>query len=268
MLAIFFSWIIISFILFSMGSVLIKLYNYFLNRDEQYNFLEISFLGLMTLSIPLSIWSLKFPSNHCFLLLCFVLSVMYIVYDRRKLLGFIIDLKGNIVGLPFKIIGPIVLFFIIFLMSSSWLEGIGDALYYHHQNIRWNEEYAVVPGLGNLDDKFAFNSQYLLLSAIFTFRFLFGEALYPLIPLLVIYIMGWLFIELFNSKVERKRVIVFISFLVFILLSINTFFGTSTDLLPNLLAFYIIAKIIFYPDILNKNKILFFVLPLFMILCK
>ncbi len=36
---------------------------------------------------------------------------------------------------------PIIGFMVVIL----WQVGIFDSLYYHHQNIRWNEEYATIP---------------------------------------------------------------------------------------------------------------------------
>jgi hypothetical protein len=47
-----------------------------------------------------------------------------------------------------------------------------DSGCYHIQIVRWIEEYRVVPGLGNLHVRLAFNSSWSLLSALFNFRFL------------------------------------------------------------------------------------------------
>ena len=50
----------------------------------------------------------------------------------------------------------------------------GDTYLYHLQAIRWITDYGVVPGLGNLNTRFAFNSSFLCLQALFTFEFLPG----------------------------------------------------------------------------------------------
>ncbi len=47
-----------------------------------------------------------------------------------------------------------------------------DTGLYHAQAIRWIETYRVVPGLGNLADRLAFNSAWFLPSALFSFSFL------------------------------------------------------------------------------------------------
>lgn len=46
-----------------------------------------------------------------------------------------------------------------------------DGLYYR-QFVRWLNEYAIVPGLGNLHPRLAFNSNWHVLQAIFSFNFL------------------------------------------------------------------------------------------------
>lgn len=268
MLAVLFSWIIVSFILFSFGSLALKLYNIWSSRNEQYNCLDKILLGLCFFTIPLSLWSLWLPSNHIFLFLSFGISVLYWVFNRKELSEETNNVKNTVKSLSGKERILMVTLFVLILISCSWIEGIFDSLYYHHQNIRWNEMFAIVPGLGNLDDKFAFNSSYLLFSSPFTFRFLFDEAIYPIIPLLFIYTSAWIIHELIKSGFEAKRLFIFCSYILFFITSINFIFDTSTDLLPNLFIFYIVARIILYPDYFKRNWLLGFILPIFMITCK
>jgi hypothetical protein len=47
-----------------------------------------------------------------------------------------------------------------------------DTGIYHAQAIRWIETYGVVPGLGNLNTRFAFNSSWLVTHALFSLKFL------------------------------------------------------------------------------------------------
>lgn len=55
-----------------------------------------------------------------------------------------------------------------------------DTYLYHAQAIRWIEEYGVVPGLGNLHNRFAYNSSFLVLQALFSFKFIFGISLHQM----------------------------------------------------------------------------------------
>ena len=55
-----------------------------------------------------------------------------------------------------------------------------DTDLYHAQSIRWIEEYGVVPGLGNLHVRFAYNSSVFALSALYSMKFLFGQSLHTI----------------------------------------------------------------------------------------
>ena len=268
MVAIIVSWLVILFILISFGDITITLYRKVCKQEEEYNLPDTFILGLCLLSAPLGFWSIWMPSNHNFLLIAFVLSIVYWCLYQKRLLKRIHILRSKIKSLPLSAFICIGIFAIMFLLSSTWLEGVYDSLFYHHQQIKWNELYAAVPGLGNLDDRFAFNSNYLLISAIFSFRFLFGEAIFSLIPLSFIIIGCWIIKQLFESTFGFKQVIIFVAFAAFTTHSVYFIFDTSTDLLPNLICFYIIARVIIYPDFITKNNLFCFIIPIFLITCK
>ncbi|MFZ6018298.1 MAG: LIC_10190 family membrane protein [Chloroflexota bacterium] len=53
-----------------------------------------------------------------------------------------------------------------------------DTGIYHAQAIRWMEEYPTVAGLGNLHSRFAYNSHWLVLNAVFSLAFWGGRSLH------------------------------------------------------------------------------------------
>lgn len=53
-----------------------------------------------------------------------------------------------------------------------------DSDLYHAQSIRWIEEYGIVPGLGNIHVRFAYNSSFFALSALYSMKFLGGQSLH------------------------------------------------------------------------------------------
>lgn len=55
-----------------------------------------------------------------------------------------------------------------------------DSDLYHAQSIRWIEEYGVVKGLGNLHERFAYNSSIFAVSALYSMKFLAGRSLHTL----------------------------------------------------------------------------------------
>ncbi|MEW6658416.1 MAG: hypothetical protein AB1424_07125 [Thermodesulfobacteriota bacterium] len=62
-------------------------------------------------------------------------------------------------------------FFFILIRSAAPPSSFDTGLY-HAQAIRWIEEYPVIPGLGNLHGRLAFNSMWFLANALFGFSFL------------------------------------------------------------------------------------------------
>lgn len=78
-------------------------------------------------------------------------------------------------GKPVK---AVLLLLLILLFAYGTSTGIihYDTSLYHAQSIRWIEEYGVVPGLGNLHTRLAYNSAAFCLSALFSFAFWGGQS--------------------------------------------------------------------------------------------
>jgi hypothetical protein len=65
-----------------------------------------------------------------------------------------------------------ILSFLIVLENVTHIPANSDTILYHSQAIHWVEQYRAVPGLGNLHARLAFNSNWLVLNALFSFAFL------------------------------------------------------------------------------------------------
>lgn len=89
------------------------------------------------------------------------------------------------IGLPkqYKALGLILFFLVVLsiLENSTHLPVNPDTGIYHAQAIRWIETFPAVPGLGNLHSRFAYNSSWLVLNALFSFSF-FGRQSFHLVP--------------------------------------------------------------------------------------
>jgi len=68
----------------------------------------------------------------------------------------------------------LILVFIFVLYNTVQLAKNSDSGQYHTQSIHWNASYPVVPGLGNLHDRLAYNSSWFVLLALFSFSFFPG----------------------------------------------------------------------------------------------
>lgn len=268
MIAIAISWITILIVFFSFGDFLVSLYNKLCKRNENYELTDTFLIGMCFTLIPLSLSSLWLPSNHYMLLVYLILSIIYWVVRKdhfREVFG---NIKRKIKSLSPLQIAIFIVTIVSFMVVIIWQVGVFDSLLYHQQNIRWNEEYAVVPGLGNLEHRFGFNSNFLLLSAIFSLRFLFGEAVYALHALVLLCIICWIIKEIIISGYEVKRIALLIPITGYIFIFGYSFTATSTDLIPNVVAFYLIIKLLLNPNILKDKFLLLFFVPVSLVTFK
>ncbi len=174
MFAVAISWIAILIVFLSFGDFLVSSYNKLCRQDEKYGLLDIFLLGMCFTLIPLSLSSFWLPSNHFILLSYLILSVLYWMVRKDHFFSTLRQIKGKLSSYSYLQLLIFAIPVISIMAVIVWQVGVYDSLYYHQQNIRWNEEYAIVPGLGNIEHRFGFNSNYLLLSAIFSLRFIFG----------------------------------------------------------------------------------------------
>lgn len=79
----------------------------------------------------------------------------------------------------------------VILLKSTQLPQNYDTGLYHAQAIRWMETYPAVPGLGNLNDRLVFNSNLLVLQALFSFSFISPQSLHTLNALLALLLCAY-----------------------------------------------------------------------------
>ncbi|MFV0538222.1 MAG: LIC_10190 family membrane protein [Dysgonomonas sp.] len=258
MLAIIVSWISISIVFLSFGDFLVFLYNKLSKQNERYGVIDTFLLGMCFTLIPLSISSFWLPSNQYILLAYLLLSIIYWVLRKEHFRNLLKQSKQRLQRFSTLQLAAFIIPILAIAIAILWQVGVFDSLFYHQQNIRWNEEFAIVPGLGNLEHRFAFNSNYLLLSSVFSFRFLFGEAVYSLHVLVLVYVLYWILKEIFSSGFELKRLSLLIVFTGYIFVFGYSLASTSTDAIPNIVSFYLIARLLLYPDSI-KEKLLFYI---------
>lgn len=207
--------------------------------------------------------SLFLPCNHYILVALLIICTIYSWFQRQRIETFWHFTQNKIkIGRHKKYILPLTITIICVLLLSIWgSQGSFDAFYYHFQNIRWIEEYKIIPGLANLEDRYGFNSNYLLLSSIFTFRFLNDYAIYPLHSVIYLWLFTWLAIEIIKNNYDLKRVLALFFLAMLYFLSAKDSLGTtSTDVVSALCIFYLSVKTILYPSSLKKEFLLYMAL--------
>lgn len=268
MIAVIISWIAISIVFLSFGDFLISLYNKLCRQSEQYGLTDTFLLGMCFTLIPLSFTSFWLPSGQYILFTFLILSIIYWTYRKNRLKIIIEDIKSAVKNYSLWHLIVFIIPVISLIAVILWQVGVFDALYYHHQNIRWNEEFAIIPGLGNIEYRFGFNSNYMLLAPVFGLRFIFGEAIYGLQMLILVYIICWILKEIILSGYEIKRVLLLVVITGYIFAFAYSFTATSTDAIPNIVAFYLIAKLLLYPNDIKNRLLLCIILPVSLITFK
>lgn len=81
-----------------------------------------------------------------------------------------------------------------------------DTDLYHAQAIRWIEQYGVVKGLGNLHNRFAYNSAFFCLQALFSMKFITNQSLHSLNGFVTFLMLSYAVSTLSVWKKERLKV--------------------------------------------------------------
>src|SRR5665647_90958 len=173
MLLVLFLWIFIFFGFSVLGISLVKLIIKIpglKGTDDNLKLDEYFFIGFLALSLVTGILSIFIPIGDRVLIIISIIVLLLLVINFREI---VLNLKesGKAVSGLEKPNLILLVFFILFVLMAvvqniTWL----DTQAYHVQNIQWIKKYPVVPGLGNLHDRFAFNSMFFVISALFTFH--------------------------------------------------------------------------------------------------
>jgi len=205
------------------------------------NVIESFFMGFLTLSVITGFLSIWIPVGTTILLISGFISVLlYFIHydgiqDRLK------EFFSSLVSLSW--IEILVLSFIVLFILATAAQKIrwGDTESYHVQAIKWIRNYAVVPGLGNIHGRFAFNSMFFVISGLFTFQI--GETLiFPLNGICYIVLLMRLFTlssKEIRDKSNWKAILYGMTLLTSLLLLIPNINSTSTDVICAVLIIYL-----------------------------
>lgn len=139
--------------------------------------------GFVLVTALTSLVSLVSPINGLVTLLFALSGVGLTMRYRADLVRILRDLQESWKrqSRPLKI--AVFTIFTLAMLSVTFEFGVSDLWFYHAQAIQWIEKYAVVPGLGNLHGRFAFNSHFFISSALFTLWFSEEYVVFPILSL-------------------------------------------------------------------------------------
>jgi hypothetical protein len=151
---------------------------------EPYHPSLIVLAGWMVLTSFASVWYFFAPINLVFQLVLIALALWHGWRFRHILLDKITYYHGEVKRSHWAVKIMFAMAVLGALLLSVGLPSYYDDGLYYRQFVRWLNEYAIVPGLGNLHPRLAFNSNWHVLQAVFSFDFLPGGGLMDLNGLL------------------------------------------------------------------------------------
>lgn len=174
MLLVLINWIYVSVTSFLLGTAFAG----FVKRVfawEMKSVSETMFYGLIWATVYAQAFSLfggvGALANGVLLAVCIVIAFVW----RNKIKNRIVQsVKRS--GRAHRIAALVLVLIWAYCTSRGYMHYDSDL--YHAQSIRWIEEYGVVPGLGNIHVRFAYNSSFFALSALYSMKFLGGQSLH------------------------------------------------------------------------------------------
>ncbi|GAB3275789.1 membrane protein [Larkinella harenae] len=136
---------------------------------------DLILVGLCWLVLLVQLASIFCPANY-YLALIWLAGAALVAIRSSSLMGtYIRRFSGQQQQIPvFWLIVTVVVVY-------STLEPANvDSGLYHLPSIRWYERFRVIPGLGNLHGRLAFNSSFFVTSAVFGLTDVVGQTLFPL----------------------------------------------------------------------------------------
>ncbi|NJL05675.1 MAG: hypothetical protein HC911_12385, partial [Chloroflexaceae bacterium] len=124
-----------------------------------------AFWGGWTLVVlMLQLWHLVLPINAVAVVGLMGIGLSGILLQRQA----VADLGQSLWAAP-RTVGMAAMVLVWLANHAAGAVTDYDTGLYHYQSVRWATDYALVPGLGNLHERLAFNSAHLLYAALFEY---------------------------------------------------------------------------------------------------
>ncbi len=130
------------------------------------------------------------------------------------------------------------------MVWTAQVAGHYDTGLYHAQAIHWIEEYGVVPGLGNLHMRLAYNSAFMSLQALFSLQWLLGQSLHTLNGFLCVFGIGYAVMTIRRHQDQSWRTsdLLKCAGVIYIVTARYNISSSGTDIWALFLAVYVCTK--------------------------
>lgn len=120
--------------------------------------------GWVLVVLMLQLWHLVLPINYVVVAGLMGFGLIGILLQRQA----VADLGQSLCAAP-RTVGMAAIVLVWLANHAAGATTDYDTGLYHYQSVRWATAYALVPGLGNLHERLAFNSAHLLYAALFEY---------------------------------------------------------------------------------------------------
>ncbi|MGD0340953.1 MAG: hypothetical protein ABSA76_04495 [Bacteroidales bacterium] len=176
---------------------------------------ELSFSGMVIIGIFLGYFSLFYKIGLLANLIILSAGLIYFFSRKKSLIAYFKSRKNDFLQLPAIIKILIFIYFILLLFDAQLHPTIADTGLYHIQSIKWINSFKVIPGLGNLHGRLAYNNHSFLLEALFNFSFLKPDFFHLVNSYLLFILSATLIIHVQkNLKLDLKRALLYSGLLI------------------------------------------------------
>ncbi len=240
------SWVMILIIITSLGTII----SYLIEKMLEYEIKKISsilMIGVVLAAVYAEFFSLFYKVGVIAVILLVCLCALGLLFCRSYTAEWFGRIKTSYRRHKIHFLCMILIFICVLILGSfdsSKYPGGYDTENYHAPAIRWTEEYGVVKGLGNLHSRFAYNSSFLCLQALFSFTYIFGQSMHSMNGFLWVFMAAYTIFGLclFHDRRFQLSDFLRIIFLNILFAEINGISSPNTDFMPLCLAAYIFIE--------------------------
>lgn len=215
MIITFLIWCFVFIVSFGYGHTLLKGINLDFGVDKTKispsYFVPVFIVGFIVCNIMATVLSLFIPIGFSALSLITVPAIiLFMRFWGTKNLKSIVD-KNNFrfSDIPFWVTGFFLFLFILWLTTGPIQNS--DTYIYHAQSIHWIESYPMIKGLGNFFNRLAYNSNWFIQNALFSFSFLGNQSFHGLNGLLTfmisLYFLSEFKLAFYNNDLRIPQII-------------------------------------------------------------
>ncbi len=231
--------VIVSILLFLVAFPAGKVVLEFTGKNKNIPITDYLFTGAAFINTIFSGYSIFFPTSDWPVIIILIMAVIISLKMKWYQGLFKVSMERSAMGV-------MVLFGILICIIAADGPRNGDSLSYHIPAIRWIQEYAVVPGLGNLHGRFAFNPNIFNLMAGFAFTGITGYPVFAVNAFFCFFFFWYLYSLYRNRNDFEAGTQIF--FMLIGMLSVQYMMlrlsSPTPDLVAGLLPLYIFMRFI------------------------